>query len=112
MTSGFFVYSVGRLPSGDIVLVDDMDEMPGAALALRGTYSDLDAVKLYLTRIGGDEGFYVFPLLLAVFRDHGQIGYASELDSEWSDTLEIRIEVNLTDEDLARLIPWAEAQSR
>lgn len=100
-TSGYFTLSVARLGTGHVFLLDEPDEEPGWAQALRAELSDSEAVHLWFD----SQEPWVVGIFEAAYRHGQEIDVGSDFDPDWSDTLEIEHSLKLTADETADL--WA-----
>jgi hypothetical protein len=101
MTSGSNTHVVGRLPTGHVFLLEDIDEDPGSTLALRATMSNVDAVITWLDRL--DPYIDFARLLKAEYRDGRIIGVGANLDEELTSSLELSCWLDLREDELTEL---------
>jgi hypothetical protein len=103
-TSGTSTRSVGRLSTGAVVYIQDLDEDAGDVIAVRAAMSDVDAVADWLESISDDPHDYI-GIARAIYADGRTIDRLSDFDDSKSRSYEIAIDIRLDEKGFRDL--WA-----
>lgn len=103
-TSGYSSIDLGRLPDSNVVIIENIDDEPGAVHAFREPMSDVDAVLRWITFLDRFTNLPAWEIVERNFRRPGRIEFASDFNREFSSTLEITTELCLDQTEFAQVV--------
>src|SRR5690606_21234760 len=102
-------FEVGRTSGAEVIFVVDADEERRQTMRLRQAMTDAEAVAAWLEHVDGWMDFvgswgFARAAAVAKYRDAFDIWTAVDLDPQESDSIDIALELEIGDDDIAQVL--------